>query len=229
MDPVTAPLPATEPAPTMAAAVRARAADSAGRIFLRFEDQSWTSADTYREGCRFAQLFLKHRDVDRPFHVGVLMDNLPTFVFAQAGCALSGAALVGLNPTRSATFLARDIAYSDCQIVIVEGRYADQLRVALDDDVAARVHVFVTDGPAPAPWQRLNDALANVAATDPEAPVQPADLLMIIFTSGTTKAPKGVINSHGRLMMLGWGALMHMCKFRPADCVYSAMPLFHAN
>ena len=52
---------------------------------------------------------------------------------------------------------------------------------------------------------------------------------MIIFTSGTTKAPKGVLNSHGRLMLLGWGAAVHMCQFQPDDCVYCAMPLFHAN
>jgi acyl-CoA synthetase (AMP-forming)/AMP-acid ligase II len=52
---------------------------------------------------------------------------------------------------------------------------------------------------------------------------------MIIFTSGTTKAPKGVLNSHGRLMLLGWGAAVHMCQFQPDDCVYCAMPLFHAT
>jgi len=229
MDPVTAPLPSTELAPTMAAALRARAADSADRVFMRFEDQSWTFADTYREACRFSQLFLKHRDVGRPFHIGVLMDNLPAFVFAQFGCALSGAALVGLNPTRPGAFLARDIAYADCQILIVEARYADQLRGALDDEAAAKIQVFVADDPAPPPWHRLDDALGAVTATDPAVPIEPTDLLMIIFTSGTTKAPKGVINSHGRLMMLGWGASVHMCKFDPTDCVYAAMPLFHAN
>jgi len=42
---------------------------------------------------------------------------------------------------------------------------------------------------------------------------------MIIFTSGTTKSPKGVLNSHGRLMLLGWGASVYMCKLTPADIV----------
>jgi len=74
----------------------------------------------------------------RPFHVGVLMDNLPAFVFAELGCGLAGAALVGLNPTRTGGFLARDLAYADCQLVIVEPRYSNQLQEALDADPSMR-------------------------------------------------------------------------------------------
>jgi fatty-acyl-CoA synthase len=237
MDPLTTPVPVAAPSPTMAAALRARLADSGARLFLRFEDASWTFAETFREACRFAHLFLQGRDPGRPFHVGVLMDNSPDFVFAEFGCALAAAALVGLNPTRTGAFLARDIVYADCQIVLVEARYAAQLQAALHSDPAARVTVFVVDSPGaaaqadayPRTWTRLDKALASVPATDPNVPVEPTDLLMIIFTSGTTKAPKGVLNSQGRLMLLGWGASMHMCKFTSTDTVYAAMPLFHAN
>jgi len=232
MDPSSVPVANAAPPPTMAAVVRQRVIDSAERTFLRFEDASWTYAQAFREACRFANVFLARRESGRPFHVGVLMDNLPAFVFAELGCALCGATLVGLNPTRTDAVLARDIAYSDCQIVLVEGRYAEQLGVALDSDPALRAQVFVVDDPpndvAPQ-WNSLAAALATVSDADPNVGVEPADLLMIIFTSGTTKAPKGVLNSHGRLMMLGWGASLYMCKFSPADCVYSAMPLFHAN
>jgi fatty-acyl-CoA synthase len=221
----------------MGAALRARAADSAERVFLRFEDASWTFAETFHESCRFANLFLKQRDTTKPFHVGALMDNLPAFVFTQLGCALSGATLVGLNPTRTGAHLARDIAYADCQIVVVESRYAEQLRAALDADPSLHVAVLVAPSemraangsPLPPGWMRLEDELKGVAPRDPEVAVEPTDLMMIIFTSGTTKAPKGVLNSHGRLMLLGWGASTYMCQFTPRDTVYCAMPLFHAN
>jgi fatty-acyl-CoA synthase len=226
-------LPAPQsPFPTMAAALRARFADSAQRGFLRFEDAEWTFGGTFEQSCRCANLFLRARDPARPFHVGVLMDNLPAFLFTEFGCALSGAALVGLNPTRTGSFLARDIGYSDSQLVIVEVRYADQLRAALDTDPSLDTKVFVTDGvPSSMPpgWRLLQDELTSVPGSDPEVPVEPTDLLLIIFTSGTTKAPKGVLNSQGRLMMLGWGAALHMCRFGSSDTVYSAMPLFHAN
>jgi fatty-acyl-CoA synthase len=237
MDPYTTNVPASAPSPTMAAALRARLADSADRTFVRFQDDSWTFAEVFREACRFANLFLRERDPRRPFHIGVLMDNLPAFLFAEFGCALSGATLVGLNPTRTGAFLARDLLYADCQIVVVESRYAEALHAALQGESdAAHVKIFVAQGDeaddAPSPpdgWPRIGDILDTIPATDPEVPVEPSDLLMIIFTSGTTKAPKGVLNSHGRLMLLGWGASVYMCKFTPADTVYAAMPLFHAN
>jgi fatty-acyl-CoA synthase len=139
MDPATAQLPSAPPSPTMAVALRDRAADSAARVFLRFEETSWTYAQTFDEACRFANLFLRLRATDKPFHVAVLMDNVPSFVFAELGCALAGATLVGLNPTRTGAFLARDLVYADCQIVVAEARYAEQLHAALQTDASACV------------------------------------------------------------------------------------------
>ena len=208
------------PPPTVAAAIRARAADSGTRVFLRTRERQWTFAAAYAEACRYANLFLARR-APGPFHVGVLMDNLPEFVFAELGCALAGAALVGLNPTRTGSALARDIEYADCQLVLSEARYADQLREA----VGARVPRLLADGDDAG----LAAALAGVDGRDPEVAVAPDTLLMIVFTSGTTQAPKGVLNSQGRLMMLGFGANTYMCQCAVDDVIYCAMPLYHAN
>jgi fatty-acyl-CoA synthase len=227
MDRTPAAIDLNAPPSTVAAALRARAADSAERVFLRSNEDTWTFADTYAEAGRFANLFLRERDATRPFHVGVLMDNLPAFVFAELGAALAGAALVGLNPTRTGSALARDIEYADCQLVLVEARYATQLREALGDHPALRV--FTVDGAADADWPALTAALATVDSTDPQEPVDSSTLMMIVFTSGTTRAPKGVLNSQGRLMMLGWGAVHQMCHCSADDVVYCAMPLYHAN
>ena len=38
---------------------------------------------------------------DGPFHVGVLLENVPEFVFWLGGAALAGATVVGINPTRA--------------------------------------------------------------------------------------------------------------------------------
>ena len=223
----TAPAPdLSAPPQTIAAAIRARTADSAARPFLHAGEQSWTFAETYREACRYANVFLRARDAGRPFHVGVLMDNLPEFVFAELGCALAGAALVGLNPTRTGSALARDIEYSDCHLVLVEARYAEQLRAAVGS--GAGLHVWSVGGLADG-WPQLATVFAGVDSSDPQVAVDAATLLMIVFTSGTTKAPKGVLNSQGRLAMLGWGASQFMCHCTPADIVYCAMPLYHAN
>jgi fatty-acyl-CoA synthase len=215
------------PPPTMADAIRARAVDSTDRVFLRAGGATWTFGETHREACRFANFFLARRDPTRPFHVGVLMDNLPAFVFAELGAALAGAALVGLNPTRTGPALARDVEYADCQLVVVEQRYVEQLRAAIGD--AAGLRVFIVDGDGDAQWPAVEPALAQVADTDPHVAVDSDTLLLIVFTSGTTRAPKGVLNSQGRLARLGWGASLHMCHCTAADVVYCAMPLYHSN
>src|SRR5690348_16752037 len=79
----TGPDTSAPPAP-VAAAIRARASDCAERVFLRADDASWTFTAAYREACRYANLLLARRG-DGPFHVGVLMDNRPAFVFAELG------------------------------------------------------------------------------------------------------------------------------------------------
>lgn len=227
MDPSATVPDMSAPPPTIAAAIRARAVDSPERVFLRFGDGVWTFDETYRAACRAANVFLRHRDPARPFHIGVLMDNLPAFVFPELGCALAGAALVGLNPTRTGSALARDVEYADCQLVLVEARYVDQLHDAIGAGAGRRV--FTVDGAGDAAWPAWETALIDSASVDPQVPVDPSALLMIVFTSGTTRAPKGVLNSQGRLAMLGWGASQFMCHFTAADVVYCAMPLYHAN
>ena len=53
------------------------------RPWLLFEDERFTFADALREARRHARLFLAHRPAGRPFHVGLLMENRPEFVFAE--------------------------------------------------------------------------------------------------------------------------------------------------
>jgi fatty-acyl-CoA synthase len=115
------------PPATVAAALRDRAADCGAQIFLRAGDATWTFGQAYAEACRYANLFLARRIAGAPFHVGVLMDNLPAFVFAELGCALAGATLVGLNPTHRRGLGARR-RVRRLPTGPVEARYADQLR-----------------------------------------------------------------------------------------------------
>ena len=56
-----------------------------------------------------------------PFHVGVLLENVPEFVFVLMGAGLAGAAVVGINPTRRGAELARDINHTDCQLIVTDG------------------------------------------------------------------------------------------------------------
>jgi fatty-acyl-CoA synthase len=208
----------------LADVLRAHAADpdAGGRVFLRADDVRLTFAETHREASRYAQCLLALRDPARPFHVGLLLENRPEFVLAELGAALAGAVVVGLNPTRRGAPLARDVAHSDCRIVLTEPRFEPLLAEALATPDAPAPRVLVA-GPD------LERALAAVPATDPEVAVGADDLFLLVFTSGTTDAPKAVRRSHGRLLMLAQGAAHLAMQLGPDDVVYCAMPLFHSN
>jgi len=211
--------------------LRAQASASPERPWLVFEDTQLAFGEAYRAACRWANLFLARRDRSRPFHVGLLLENRPEFVLAELAAALAGAAVVGLNPTRRGEPLGRDVAYSDCQLVVTETKLAGllaEVQPAATVLVATRWDETPAAGPPPI-GEVVEPLLAAQPETDPRADVGADDLCILIFTSGTTSAPKGVIRSHGKLLMMSQGAAYMVTGCTPDDAIYCAMPLFHGN
>ena len=68
--------------------IRDRAGDD--RVGLAFSDHTWTHADVVRAQAERAALLLRLRRPG-PFHVALLMDNVPEYVFWMGGAALAGA------------------------------------------------------------------------------------------------------------------------------------------
>ena len=170
--------------------------------------------------------------VVEPLHVGVLLDNTPDYLFAFGGAALSGASVVGLNHTRQGEHLLRDIEHADIGLVITEPRHASAL-ASLDLPFAAD-RVLVSnrfpepDDPDVGIGRDLEEALGAVSADDPGTDPDVDSVWALIFTSGTSSAPKAVICSQKRLLKTG--ARMGMIlEVGPEDVGYICMPLFHSN
>src|SRR3954466_5923009 len=81
--------------PTIAELVRARAADEHPAIL--FEDRSWSYAE-YVTACAERAALLEDLRRPGPFHVGVLLDNVPEFAMWLGAAAGAGAGLAGLHP-----------------------------------------------------------------------------------------------------------------------------------
>lgn len=217
--------------------IRANAADPtrATRAFLRFNDVQVTYAEYCRESVRWANAFLRLRNAG-PFHVGVLLDNIPDYFFALGGAALAGAVVIGINNTKRGVHLARDIAYTDCQILITEGKYLSLLEPVLGETGVDPDRVLVsrrwdeTPEPAPARFRDLEATLQeHGGGADPEVPVADSDPYVLVFTSGTVTAPKAVICSHGRMVETGKSIGVNTYGITADDVGYIAMPMFHAN
>jgi fatty-acyl-CoA synthase len=186
----------------------AQAASS--RPGLCFEDRRWSWQEHVRESARYASALRARRQPGAPFHVGVLADNVPEFSFLLGGCAFAGAVLVALNPVRQGDALARDVERTDCQYVLAEPRHA-ALLPAMDVPVLTFDEL---DLPGQAPLD--------------VAPAAVGDLLMLIFTSGTSGEPKAVRCTHGKIAAPGQ-MLASRFGLTAADTVYVSMPMFHSN
>src|SRR5262245_6286011 len=207
--------------------LRARAASSPTEPYLLFDDGVLDVGATYRAACRYGNLLGGLMAPERPRHVGLLMENRKEFVLAELGAALAGCVVVGLNPTRRGEHLARDVAFADCQVVVTEARFAPLLAEARP--TGTRVLVAGAGMPPAGAGEPLEPVLAVQSEEDPAVPVAFDDLFLLVFTSGTTAAPKAVRRSHGRLHLLSQGAAFLAMQVTPADTIYCAMPLFHGN
>ena len=219
--PHAAPAPGQAPLPAKnaAALLRRNASDPTirDRPAIRFGDDVWTHGDYHRESSRWANLFLDRLPADAPRHVAVLLDNLPEYLFAFGGAALIGAAIVGLNHTRQGEHLLRDVQHTDCALLITEARHA-----LLIESVRDKMPPTLTIG------DTLEPALAAAATDDPGLEPDVDTPWALIFTSGTSDAPKAVICSQRRLLVTG--NRMRMIMDLTADDVgYVCMPLFHSN
>ena len=233
---IPAPGEAPLPAANAAALLRRNAADpeTGHRAAVRFGDRVWTHADYLAESCRWAQLFLSRRDVGRPFHVGVLLDNTPDYLFALGGGALAGATVVGMNHTRRGDNLLRDIEHTDVAFVITEPRHQELLAPIVDRLALGTGRLLVSnrfadvDDPTVSIGEPLEPALAAGRTDDPGLDPDPDTLWALIFTSGTSDAPKAVRCSQRRILVTGnrMGIIMGI---GPDDVGYVAMPLFHSN
>jgi fatty-acyl-CoA synthase len=203
---------------TVAELVRARADDDG--TGLRCEDETYTYRE-YVDACAERAALLDELRRPGPFHIGVLLDNVPEFPMWLGGAALAGAVVVGINPTRRGAELARDVTHTDCQLIITEEAHApllDGLELGVDD-----ARMLVTDSPA------YRDALArHRGAALPDVEVDERDMFLLLFTSGTSGAPKACICSQGRLGRIGQ-TLAGMVKLGTDDVCYLAMPMFHSN
>ena len=165
----------------------------------------------------------------------MLLDNIPEYVFWLGAAALAGATVVGINPTRRGEELARDVRFTDCGLLVTDGPGAALLD-GLDLGVAPGSVLRVDS----ADYRRGLEATLSLDAqpsAGPGAPgtpdsqarrPSPDDLLLLLFTSGTTGDPKAVRCTQGRLAAIA-GRAAAAYGYEPDDVCYCPMPLFHGN
>ena len=190
------------------------------RPALLFEDRSWRYNE-FVAACAERAAYLLANRLDGPLHVGVLLENIPEYPLWLGAAALAGATIVGINPTRQGEELARDIRHTNCQLIVTDDSYS-ALLAGLDMGLGTE-RLLNLDS---AHWPAAIGEFAN--SPIPDVQVEASTLYLLIFTSGTSGAPKACLCSQGRLAASG-SVLAQMLELSADEVCYCAMPLFHSN
>jgi fatty-acyl-CoA synthase len=211
--------------------IRDRAGDT--RVGLAFSDHTWTHAEVVQAQAERAAVLLELRRPG-PFHVALLMDNVPEYVFWMGGAALAGAVVVGGNPTHRGDELARDLSHTECQLLVTNPSYRElveghDLGPALPPDRVLVVDDASGDSDPATAYGALLASVAGIRLPDQASVGVTEDSLgLLLFTSGTSGAPKACLCSQGRLARIG-SIVAQMFALTEDDVAYLSMPLFHSN
>ncbi|MQA84492.1 MAG: AMP-binding protein [Streptosporangiales bacterium] len=167
-------------------------------------------------------------------HVALVLGNSAQWVAGLYGTALAGRTAVLLNPQLTESELRYQIEQADCAVVLAgpvgraerERRRPAVLEAAGGADVVVEIVWAGDDAPAgTVPWGEWVD-VPPPAEPAPEPAEE--DTAVIIYTSGTTALPKGVMLGHGSVVRNAH----HVGRsfgLRESDQIFSAGPFFHSG
>ena len=154
--------------------------------------------------------------------VAILASNCYAYVLAYYGVPRAGRLLLPLNQRLHAKEWESQLRRSRSTVLLVEAGLLAQLR--RDAMIPESVHtVVVLDGPADLTFDEL---LARGKGTDVAGDPRSEDAAWLMYTSGTTGRPKGVLLTH-RSLLAGCRHLQFMRPMLPADVFLTAFPLCH--
>lgn len=230
---------------TVPALLRERAS-RADHPLLICDDATLTYADAEMRSARLARGLLA-TGAGKGTHVGLLLPNGPEFVVGWLAAARIGAVTVPISTFSTPTEIAGLLRGADVDVLLAAPSfrnhdYVDKLQQAIPElDYAAQPPLLAPSAPAlrriaffsddaPGGWtisglEERRESISDEVLGAVEMTVQPADPMVIVHTSGSTSAPKGVIHAHGPLIR-HLDNLNQIRRYAEDEVLFSNSPFF---
>ncbi|MES2285225.1 MAG: long-chain fatty acid--CoA ligase [Bacteroidota bacterium] len=197
------------------------------------ENGQWVKYSTqqFADSVNYLSYGLLGLGIEREDKIAIISNNRPEWNFADYGIQQSGAVSVPIYPTISENDL--NFILNDAKVKYIFVSSADLYKkvkaVAANAPTVKEIYTFNKIEGAKH-WSELVEAgKKNPKASEIEVikkSIKPNDLLTILYTSGTTGNPKGVMLSHNNLLSNSF-ATQNLCPFNGSWKALSFLPLNH--
>ena len=202
-----------------------------GKTFVEIGGAAHSYGD-FRNGVRRTAAMFQDLGVARGDRVGLFLPNCIEYLYCWFGLSALGAISVPINTAYRRDETAYILNNAGAVALIADPSLADVAGAAADLAPNIR-HRIMRGDDAPAGWTPFNNAFAvapEIAPPDVVTPpdVTPDDVSMLVYTSGTTGNPKGVMVTHRMYVAAGQG-FAHWTQATPDDRFFTCLPFYHAN
>ncbi len=191
--------------------------------FKEFSFRSWNE-----RSCRLAN-GLKALGVGPRDSFAVIAFNRGEWMDICAGCAKGGQTIVPIMFRLAGPEIEYIVNHSECKAIIVEAPFVGVIdKIKPDLPIPENAYVYLGEDPVPEGYIGYEQWLENSSAEEPDVMIAESDTWTIMYTSGTTGRPKGVVRTHESyhaqyvLNNINMGV-------RPTDKVMLVMPMCHVN
>ena len=210
------------------AIVKMNAINYPDKLGWQDKNNEFTFKEWNERSCRVAN-GLKDLGVGYQETFAVLAFNRGEWMDIYAGCAKGGQMVVPIMFRLAGPDIEYITNHSECKAFIVEAPFVELIDGIKDKlPIPKDAYIYMGDGPVPDGYVGYEDWLAKSSPDEPDITVDGADIWTVMYTSGTTGRPKGVMRTHESFMAQYYLNNINQ-GVRPTDKVMLVMPMCHIN
>ena len=201
------------------------------KVFVEISGQEFTYRQAQKKVLQTAAMF-QGIGVNQGDRVCLFMPNRSEYLFCWFGLSILGAIGVPINTAYKRDEMAFILNDAEAKALV-----AHQTLVSVAEEAAALAPsieyklLVEPDNPGEdnlSGWTVFTQALDQAAELIPRPKVDPDSVCMLVYTSGTTGSPKGVMVTHKMYVAAGQG-FSQWTKATPEDRFFTCLPFYHAN
>ncbi len=160
---------------------------------------------------------LRDLGIGKGDHVAIIGENRPEWGISFFAVSWIGAVAIPLDARASLSDYKFIMDFSSTKALILSGSFYKGIK-SISEELKSLKHLILMD--------QMDDITNKYSMGIEKKDIGPDDLLEILFTSGTTGDPKGVMLSHGNIMS-NVSDISKVIEYGPTDRAFSILPIHH--